>query len=226
MARTADPNSKIALLAAAEAVFAQKGVDAAKVEDITRRAGLSKGAFYLHFDSKEEALRQICESFLARCNAAFTTPEDTEDLPRDPEELLSFWLDKDLSIFELLWQNRATVAILQTCQGPHLYLLKAFHERVQETSMEWIDFWKRRALFRADVDAELASALICGGYNELAQKMLGSPKKPPIEEWLRHTQAMYVRGLGTAPFIAALDRKSARPYGRFGHLTPLRRRAR
>jgi len=133
MPRVADPNAKIALLASAEAVFAEKGVGAAKVEDIARRAGLSKGAFYLHFDSKEEALRQICESFLAHCNAVYRPPEEAQRdtaLPTEAREVLTFWFDKDVNFYELLWQGRSTVAILHTCQGPHSYLLEAFRQRV------------------------------------------------------------------------------------------------
>ena len=66
MPRPADPNAKIDLLRAAEAVFVERGLDNAKVEEITERAGHSKGSFYLHFDSKEDAFRQIVESTLAR----------------------------------------------------------------------------------------------------------------------------------------------------------------
>jgi AcrR family transcriptional regulator len=207
MARLPDPTAKIALLSAAEAVFAEKGVEAAKVEDITRRAGLSKGAFYLHFSSKEEALRQICETFLAHCNRVIQPPEDTPDLPTEPGDLLGFWMDRDTAIYELLWQNRATVAILQSCQGPHLYLLQTFHTRVLKTSEKWIDFWKRRALFRADVDPELTTHLVFGAYNQLAMRLLQAPKKPPIEAWLADAQALIVRGLGTEKLISALDQR-------------------
>ena len=206
MARTPDPTAKIALLSAAEAVFAEKGVEAAKVEDITKRAGLSKGAFYLHFVSKEEALKQLCETFLAHCNHAFKAPEDTPNLPTDPGELLAFWLDLDTTIFELFWQNQATVAILQSCQGPHLYLLQAFHERVLCTCEKWIEFWKRRALFRAELDAELTSHLLFGAYNQLAMRMMGATKKPPLRDWLRQAQTMFARGLGTPALIEALAR--------------------
>jgi AcrR family transcriptional regulator len=208
MARAPDPTAKIALLSAAQAVFAEKGVEAAKVEDITRRAGLSKGAFYLHFSSKEEALKQICETFLAHCDSAFRPPEETPDLPTHPGELLAFQLDKDTAIYELLWQNRATVAILQSCQGPHLYLLRAFHERVLATSQKWIEFWKRRALFRRDIDAELTSHFIFGAYNQLAMRTMEASKKPPLTTWLRHAQELIVRGLGTDALIAALERSA------------------
>jgi len=66
MPRTADRRAKIELLLAAEAVFAEHGLAAAKVEDITARARVSKGAFYLHFESKEDCWRQIMEGFIAK----------------------------------------------------------------------------------------------------------------------------------------------------------------
>ncbi len=205
MARIADPNAKIALLSAAESVFSEKGLEAAKVEDITRRAGLSKGAFYLHFASKDEALRHICESFLAHCASAFKAPSELEDIPEDPGELLAFWLDIDVNIFDLLWQNRATVAILQTCQGSHQYLLRAFDKNVRVTSERWIEFWQARGLFRRELSPGLTSDLFFGAYNRLALKMLESPKRPPFEEWLVSAQSLFVRGLGTPTLVAALE---------------------
>jgi AcrR family transcriptional regulator len=66
MARPGDPNARIDLLAAAEAVFVERGLDQTKVEDITDRAGRSKGSFYLHFTSKEDAFKQVVESMVAR----------------------------------------------------------------------------------------------------------------------------------------------------------------
>ncbi|OFX05907.1 MAG: hypothetical protein A3E78_05470 [Alphaproteobacteria bacterium RIFCSPHIGHO2_12_FULL_63_12] len=49
------------ILDAALAVFTEKGFDAARVDDIAGRAGLSKGAVYLYFDSKEALLRGLIE---------------------------------------------------------------------------------------------------------------------------------------------------------------------
>src|SRR5438132_4029244 len=64
MARPADPNAKEALVAAARAEFARKGLRGARIEDITGACGLSKGAFYLHFESKEALFGQLVESFI------------------------------------------------------------------------------------------------------------------------------------------------------------------
>ena len=70
MSRTPDLMAPVALLRTAEEVFAEKGLEGARVEEIARRAKVSKGAFYLHFESKEEAFREVVESFLARALAA------------------------------------------------------------------------------------------------------------------------------------------------------------
>src|SRR3972149_6817877 len=42
------------LMEAAIGVFARSGFDRATVDEIVREAGFSKGAFYVHFESKED----------------------------------------------------------------------------------------------------------------------------------------------------------------------------
>jgi AcrR family transcriptional regulator len=52
------------ILAAATDIFARDGFAAASVADILTEAGVSRGTFYSHFDSKEAALGAILEGFL------------------------------------------------------------------------------------------------------------------------------------------------------------------
>lgn len=47
------------IVAAALAVFAEKGFAAAKLDEIARRAGVSKGALYLYFETKEDLFRAV-----------------------------------------------------------------------------------------------------------------------------------------------------------------------
>ncbi len=44
--------------------FFEKGFAAARLEDVARRAGLSKGAIYLYFDSKDALFRALVESLV------------------------------------------------------------------------------------------------------------------------------------------------------------------
>jgi AcrR family transcriptional regulator len=47
------------ILDAALKVFAEKGFAAARMEDIARRAGVTKGTIYLYFPSKEDVFKQL-----------------------------------------------------------------------------------------------------------------------------------------------------------------------
>lgn len=47
------------LLWAAEAEFGERGFHAVAINDLTRRAGVASGTFYVYFDSKEEIFRAL-----------------------------------------------------------------------------------------------------------------------------------------------------------------------
>jgi len=61
--RKADRPAEI--LGAALAVFAEKGFAAARLDEIAARAGVSKGALYLYFETKEEIFRAVVEQAIA-----------------------------------------------------------------------------------------------------------------------------------------------------------------
>ena len=52
-----------ALLVAAMDQFYERGFAAARMQDIARRAGLSKGTLYLYFDSKDDLFRALIDTF-------------------------------------------------------------------------------------------------------------------------------------------------------------------
>lgn len=55
--RPADRPAEI--LAAALGVFAERGFQAARLEEVARRAGVSKGALYLYFETKADLFRAV-----------------------------------------------------------------------------------------------------------------------------------------------------------------------
>ena len=60
--KTARPDE---IIDAAFAVFAETGFAAAKLDAIARRAGISKGALYLYFETKEELFRAVVRRAIA-----------------------------------------------------------------------------------------------------------------------------------------------------------------
>jgi len=64
-------------------LFAKNGIDATSVQDITEACGISKGAFYLSFKSKEELLNAIVDYFMrdivARIDEVLRQPVPVRD---------------------------------------------------------------------------------------------------------------------------------------------------
>ena len=64
---------------AAFSVFADKGYASARVEEVARRAGVSKGLLYLYFKTKEELLKAVIKSVvIRRVDALLLAVEQTE----------------------------------------------------------------------------------------------------------------------------------------------------
>ena len=119
--------------------------------------------FYPAFFPKAEAdrlLKQLVETWLARCSSLFAPPADYPDVSEDPDALLDFCIERDVQIYEFLWQTRATMRILRSCQGEYAYLIDAFKTETQRRSREWIEQWRRDGLFRDEIDTTLAATLI------------------------------------------------------------------
>ncbi len=54
--------TKARLLRSAQEVFLEEGIARSTLESISRRAGLTRGAFYFHFSNKEALIRELLET--------------------------------------------------------------------------------------------------------------------------------------------------------------------
>lgn len=208
MARTANPNIRIDLLRAAEYVFGQRGVDGAKVEEITARAGVSKGAFYLHFQSKEDVFRALVESMVARLAQVLL------DYPRPsaaagPAEYLERWIEQDVVVFEILWQNRSVGRLLLEGgkSAAFSHLIDEFAERARHNIKASLEEGKRLGYFRDDLDVELTSLVLSGAYDRVARHLTRLSRRPDLESWLRTIQATLLTGVAGKAVTAILDHK-------------------
>jgi AcrR family transcriptional regulator len=198
MARPSDVHAKIDLLRAAEQVFVESGLEKARVEDITARAGRSKGSFYLHFESKEDAFRQIVESFLARLAAMIDCPPDPNG---DFEAVVETWHEKDVELFEYFWQNRAVAKLLLHggSSAQFRYMIDAFADRARINCKMLVEIGKERGYYRADVDADVAALVIAGAYDRVVRELVEASKKPNVRAWLGAMQDLLLRGLASKP---------------------------
>ncbi|MDH3749678.1 MAG: TetR/AcrR family transcriptional regulator [Gammaproteobacteria bacterium] len=68
------------ITAAAFAAFAEKGYAATRVDEVAKRAGVSKGLLYLYFKTKEELFKAVVRSLVMPRVDALTASIDTTEL--------------------------------------------------------------------------------------------------------------------------------------------------
>jgi TetR/AcrR family transcriptional regulator, transcriptional repressor for nem operon len=77
------------LLAAGQALFLAKGIAGTSLDDITQRAGVSKGLFYLYFASKEDLVLALREQFSGELAERMRTAAEAVPARTAPE-----WADR------------------------------------------------------------------------------------------------------------------------------------
>jgi AcrR family transcriptional regulator len=214
MPRPSDPHAKSRLLEAAEKVFCDKGLDHAKVEDITTAAGLSKGAFYLHFASKADAFSELVSRVLAHLGALLDEAECDcgAALDQGLPSFFSYCLAKDVAIYEFLWKNRALVRVVLEGgrSADQLHLIEDFALRAQKQTENFLRVGQKAGLYRQDLEVEGAAAFIAGGYDRLARQLVREKKKPDLHKLLLDVQRLLIRGLGSPIAISTIEQLHTR----------------
>jgi len=95
------------IIDAALEVFGERGLSGARLDDIARRAGVSKGTIYLYFPNKEELFREVVRAVVVnRVRQAAEMPatdDPAADLRRYMHALWEFVRSKDFqTIFKLV----------------------------------------------------------------------------------------------------------------------------
>jgi TetR/AcrR family transcriptional repressor of nem operon len=111
--------SKTRFLQAALQVIRAKGYTATTVEDVCEAAGLTKGSFFHHFDSKEELALDAADYFTEGAGAMFASAP--YHAPTDPLERLLAYVDfrKALLTGELADFTCLAGTMVQEVYGTH-----------------------------------------------------------------------------------------------------------
>jgi AcrR family transcriptional regulator len=220
MPRPSDPHARARLLDAARAVFSDRGLDRAKVEDITHRAQLSKGAFYLHFESKEEAFRELLAGVVSHLERLLDESSSEQLAMSRSESTFQVYLDachqRNVEIYEFIWENRALMAMVLEGGGSASYqhLIEDFAQRAQRQTAVLLQHGVNMGLYRADFDLSAAAAFLAGGFDRLARTLVRAPRKPDIDAMMRETQALFLEGLARREVLDVLNREGQKLSGK------------
>lgn len=114
------------ILDAALWVFSEKGFAAARMDDVAARAGLSKGAIYLYFASKDAVFEAIVRRF-AEGFAATAAARVLSDVQTDPEQAVRHLLRRLLSV--LSDPRASAVPRLVIAEAPRFPAIAALYRR-------------------------------------------------------------------------------------------------
>ena len=177
---------------AAIKLFSERGFDASSVDDICAEAGVSKGAFYHHFESKQALFLALLDGWLRTIDSAIeasldrTAPETflamTEAFPyifqtagRGLPMFLEFWLQASRD--EKIWQ-----ASIAPYRRYHKYFTSLIEKGVQEGSF-------------TTLNSEIASRMIVSMAMGLLLQSLLDPKGDDWERVARECTAEVVKSL-------------------------------
>lgn len=188
--RSEETRSKI--IASAVRLFSARGYNAASVDDICADAGISKGAFYHHFKSKQELFLALLDQWLKTIDNAIeaasdkTAPETfmqiAEAFPYIFETageglpmFLEFWLQASRD--EKVWQ--ASVAPYRRY---HRYFTSLIKKGVNEGSF-------------VEVNPELTARMIISTAMGMLLQSLMDPQGAKWEKVARDSTKMLVDGM-------------------------------
>lgn len=149
------------ILEAARRVFARKGYFAASLDDIGRESGMTKGAVYVYFDSKEELFLALEDLVQTPITADFLAPVLAAQTARD----------RLAKAGELVFQNRAnldrdTLRVMYEfwTQAPRVKAIgRAYQHRYTGTQRflaELIREGLGRGEFRDDIDPDALASML------------------------------------------------------------------
>lgn len=154
-----------ALLEAAFRVFAQRGYRASRLEEVAAEAGMTKGAIYYHFDSKEDLLRRAVKH---RHRTIFREIEGEIETMEGPASmkvryvLRQFWGH----VLEPEWGHAFRLMVGEVgVEFPALLRMWAEEGPIQGWSLvrQLIEDGVASGEFRRDVDTEVAARWAVSG---------------------------------------------------------------
>jgi AcrR family transcriptional regulator len=150
------------ILTQAMRIFLEKGYHGTSIDDITRSAGVTKGALYWHFRSKEDLLKKIVADFERRfLDGLIQAVKDVQGNIRDKIEKY-FRYNAAFSYYnrELCVSFTTLAAELVGAHHGTEPEFKRIYKKYQKFLSTLILRGKKEKMFKKEIDADLAALTI------------------------------------------------------------------
>jgi AcrR family transcriptional regulator len=148
------------IAAAALPVFARSGYERATVDEIVREAGYSKGAFYVHFESKEDLFWGMLEERISGQQDAF---RQALDETRSAEENIQALLTTIFAIFrkDAMWSALFIEFVAHAARNDKVReRLAAMYQNWRDFTVETLNQGREVGRVRKDLDVEFVATVM------------------------------------------------------------------
>lgn len=213
------------ILRVAADVFASSGYRPTTVDFLVEEAGISKGLFYIYFDSKRQAFIEVIESyfngFAAVLEANHRRLEDVFAHRAGPVEIIRTWRDNVIDVLQYHIDNPSlTFVVYQEALGSD----EDFSERMNELSehankmvVEEFQLMVEAGVIRP-IDVDTVAALAMGSIIYTIMDLLLKKKRTDVVSLADmivgyHSRAMALPGIDMDRLLAKLGDKLRAPSG-------------
>ncbi len=179
----------------------EKGYGAVSVQDITDRADLGRGTFYIHFKDKDEVLWTAFQDLFERLES-----EAHARLERDAPQVEYYGLlnifrhaDKNRDLYRVLFGSQGSAMLTSRAQD---FLARAFRDDIRQARPPEVDF---------HLPEEFEAQLLTGIFSRLLYWWLEKPSRYSAEQMATMTyEALYRKQPpATSPAARTMEKKRA-----------------
>ncbi|MGZ4864149.1 MAG: TetR/AcrR family transcriptional regulator [Halobacteriota archaeon] len=180
--------AKNRILGAAREAFSEKGYDQTTMEDVAHKIGVSKGALYLYFPSKEELFRAITEQAQNQLREVLSDSFKEGGLLKGASDFLDTAMSPQYRpnlylTFEFLTQASRNDELRN--------MLKEDHDNDLSVVRAFLEGQRAQGIIRSDIDIRSLSFGIIGLYYGLrAGLMIGDDASDIKRAWVNTIKAM------------------------------------
>ncbi len=174
--------AKAKIVKAARVVFAKKGYHDATMDDVAREVGVSKGALYSYFRSKEDFLKEISLEVHLTLRKTLSEASKTSNLQEAIEHVYSTIIEKYRgnlhTHFEIISLASHDVRIRNI-------VFKNYQKDVQAAET-FVEQQKKNGAIQEDADAHLLAELFTALYlGMIAKLLIGYPDEQVHDQWVK-----------------------------------------
>jgi AcrR family transcriptional regulator len=141
----------------AEQLFAKYGFDSVSVDSIVEMSGVSKGSFYVHFDSKDSLIAALINDFVYKMDLDYKSYLATFDVDTAASDILISMVGKtaDVIACTIGYDNMKTVYRVQLTKTINTDAILGYSRELYKIFSDIISKGVQQGEFKADIPVDI-----------------------------------------------------------------------